>query len=358
MLTELAADPELVLALSESGERAWRMSAYRGAELLRYDLAHHPSGDLTWDGDGILQATGEAHIVDSGESLVPRGFLDPLAPAGQELLLEYIVRGADQEWVIPCGKMPIADVPDMQEYRRRFPTAYLSLGYHVRLILRDRFDTIRASDFLHPEAPLSTTSTWDEIRRLSPFPIVPTLADQPIPASLVYGDSRMDAITQLARNLGGVPHLTREGYLSVLTISGVIEMSDSMSNRLYNAVRVRTTVGENTILAIAQITDEAHPLYVGGPFGVRTYGFSSPLITDQAAADATAATVLARVSSQHAKTVKVRTLPNPLIELGDFIAATDLSTERTVTGEVVGIRMSFDATAAMVLTMRVAEVTS
>lgn len=361
---------DLLVALTESGERAWRYSAYYGDDLTRFDIPWDASGSHNWNGDSQVQQTGTVHLGNSGDdNLVPTTLTDPLAPAGQELLVEYIVRGGGQEWAIPCGVLPIADVPDMVEKHRRAAAADLVLGYTVELALRDRFDVIRAAEFLQPEAPIAGNTTWGEIRRLSPFPIEPTLGDAALPAALTYGNSRLDAITTLMRNLGGVPHLTRQGTLTaraadpwltetvpVFALDGVIDMSNSMSNRLYNAVSVSATVGDSTILAVAQITDPTHPLWVGGPFGTRTYRYSSPLIDTQPKADAAAATILSRVSTQHAKTVDVLTLPNPLLELGDYGTATDHETGRTVHGEIVSMRMGGDPRAAMSVGLRVAEV--
>lgn len=368
----LAASTDLQNALTDSGGRRWRVSAYRGADLLLYDIPTQPFGDITLDGTGSVQASGTINFADggTGESLVPDSLTDPLAPAGQELLVEYVVDTGTEEWATPVGKFPITSVPDMDEYRRRFASRLIILQSTVVASIRDRFDTIQRSEFLQPESPKST-STWAEIQRLSPIPIVRNLPDVLLPSGLAYTDSRADALTTLIANLGAaVPSITRQGYLTArltdrwltatvpdFEIVGVVHLGRSMTNNLFNAVRVRTVIGDNTILSIKTIDDPRDPLYVGGPFGVRTYGYSSPLITDQASADAAATTILNRVSTQHQRKVVVECLPNPLIELGDWGTATDDVSGLTVSGEVSRMSFSLDPLATMKLELTGAEVT-
>ncbi len=78
-------------------------------------------------------------------------------------------------------------------------------GWSAELSVTDRFDAF--DDTLDDPNPRSGNTTWQEIQRLSPIPIEQSVPDQQLPGGLSY-DGRLNAITQLASNLGGVPHLT------------------------------------------------------------------------------------------------------------------------------------------------------
>lgn len=380
MLTELA-DPDLLAVLADTHVATYRAQAFYGEDLSLPDgVPLAGEGSIRFDADAQIQTSGTAYVARDalGEtSLVPRLKTDPLAPYGQEITIDRIIRSGENEWAIPLGRFPIAGIPDMREHFARVGSgAELErrlLAYELQLKLRDRFEWIRGADFLRPEAPRAGFSTWEEIQRISPIPIVGSLPDQTIPASLAYTDSRYDAIVTLMDNLGGEPHLLRDGSLTarvkdawltetvpVFEITGTIDVSEDMSaDDVYNAVRVRASVGDNLILGIAQITAE-HPLKVGGPFNggaAKVYGYGSPLIVDQSMADATATTILARVSTQHARRVKIVTLPNPLLELGDYGTAIDYRTGRSYSGSIASMDFSLNPLDDMVVELIVAEET-
>jgi len=275
----------------------------------------------------------------------------------------------DAEFVTPVGQFRITEVTSAKTFFANFPSVLAGAGWLVELSLADRFEQIQADEFLYPEAPQQISSTWGEIQRLSPIPIVvaAALPDRVIPAGLAYPDSRLEAITMLMANLGGVPALTRAGALTgrvkdawltatapVFVIDGVIEMDDSFSNEVYNAVVVKSSAGENSLVAVRQITDRGNPLNVTD-MGRRTYRFSSPLLTNQNAINEAADTVLARVSTRLSKTVKVTCLPFPHLDLGDFIQVNDPESGRVVLGEIASISAPFDALGSMSLELVAAE---
>ncbi|MCS5487369.1 hypothetical protein NY588_09540 [Curtobacterium flaccumfaciens pv. beticola] len=326
-------------------------------------------GSLSFNGSGETQASGSVFLArDGGDSLVPKLMTDPLAPFGQELALAYRVQSGGQTWDIPLGRYRIKEIPRAQEYFRRFPAlgetgSPVQVGWAAELSITDRFDAF--DDALDDPNPRSGNTTWQEIQRLSPIPIVQSVPDQRVPGGLSY-DGRLNAITQLASNLGGVPHLTRAGALSVrpkdvwltatdpvLVIDGVIDLADGMSNALYNRVKV-TNGNDASILRVAQIDDDANPLAVTRPIGMRTYSYSSPLMDTNAKAAEAARTILARVSTQQSRTAKVTALPHPEIELGDFIEIRDPVSGRSLRGEVSSMSFSMDATASMSIDLIVA----
>lgn len=369
MVLDLGAD--YLNAIEQSGVRRIDVTAFYGSDQTipgpKYPtLPTVPittDGQLEFDGSAQSQASGSIYLRRDGDvSLVPKAFTDPLAPFGQEVALRYHLEFGGQSWDVPLGRYRIKAVPKAQEYFRRFPSMAKVVGWEAELSITDLFD--RFDNELDSPAP-QTGSTWDEVARLSPIPIIRSLPDQDIPTGLTY-QGRLDAITQLLSNLGGEPHLTRAGVLTartkdgwltatetVATVRGTLTLTDGMSNALYNRVKV-TNPNDADIIQVAQIDDPANPLSVTSPLGPRTYAYSSPLMDTTTKAAKAAQTVLARVSTQQSRTVEVTCLPRPDLELGDFIEVIDEAADRTVRGEVGRMSFSNDATATMSLSLTVA----
>lgn len=364
----LALDDDLRKALEDNHEPSYVAQAFYGSDLTEADVPLSISGSLSFSGDAVMQATGTVHVRKDGDrSLVPHDDTDSLAPTGQELAIARVVTVGETSWQIPLGRFRIEEVPDMREFFRLWPSQKEVVGWECELKLTDRFDIIDADDFLVADAPVPGNTTWAEIARLSPLPIVRSLPDKAVPPALTY-KSRMEAITDLMANIGGVPHMTRDGSLTarrkdawltatvpVFTLDGVIEVSNGMTNKRYNAVVSRSSGGSNDIVAVREITDPASPIRVKGPLGRRTYEHSSPLIETQAQADADAETTLRRVSARQAKTVKITCLPRPDLELGDFGMAIDRVARRRFLGEVTEMEFSLDPHEDMSVTLIVSE---
>lgn len=104
--------------------------------------------------------------------------------------------------------------------------------------------------------------------------------------------------------------------------SGVLVSYDKDYSRagIYNAVVV---IGENretgeTWRSVARDTGLTSPTQYGGPFGKVPRFYYSPLIRSQAAADATAASLL--VSSLSRKSgINFAAIPNPAVQVGDVV---------------------------------------
>jgi hypothetical protein len=317
------------------------------------------SGSITWDAGQQQQAQGNCFLAANGADLVPETKTDPLAPFGQELQIVRRVHYAGASWDIPGGRFRIGEVPSAKD-------SYSIMGWSAQLNLVDLFDKIKAADFLSVASPSQTASTWDEIAKLSPLPVVRSLADAPIPAGVTF-QGRLDAITKLIANLGGEPALTRSGSLTarpannyltatetVARVKGVVSVDAGMSNDLFNSISV-TNPNDATILGLARITDTLNPLSVTGPLGERTKSFSDPLMDKQTKADAAAATYLARLSTVQARVVKVTCLPRWDLELGDYIDVEDQASTDVWTGEVRRMEWPLDPTALMTFELTVAD---
>lgn len=353
-------------ALEDSHIAGYRVSAFYGPDQTEADVPVTADGSLTFSASGQIQASGKVFLARDGESMVPTLRTDSLAPFGQELQIDRTVTVGDQTWTIPLGRFRITRVPSAKEYFRRFPSQARVVGWAVQLDLKDRFDLLLGDDFLAATGPTPGATTWDELRRISSIPVLPSLPDKALPSGIVY-ESRMKAIEALMAHLGGVPHLTRQGALTArkadtwltetvpkFTIKGVIDIDDGLSNDLYNSVVV-TTNADPSIVGRAEITAPSDPLAVTSPLGRRVYRAQNPLVTSQEQADATAATMLARLSTRQAKVAKVTCLPRPDIELGDFGQVVDPESGRTILGEVSELSFSMDPFAPMTLSLIVAE---
>lgn len=372
----LVLDDDVREALEQSHIGGWRASAFYGATMTIPEVPLDREGSLSYSGDQQIQAKGSVGLARDYASMVPKSRTDPLAPFGQELLIERTVTLGSRTWGIPMGRFRITEVPSSKEYFRRHPnmdpsnpnnSPALVVGWAVKLTLADRFESIIADDFLVTEGPLPGNTVWAELQRLSKGPIQASLPDASIPAGVVY-QSRIDAIQKLMAAIGGVPHLTRQGVLTarladpwltatvpVFTVRGTIDMDDSWSMDLYNQVQVKSSSGGNELSAFRRITDPTNPLSVDRPIGGRTYKFSSPLLDTQAKVNAAADTVLKRVSGRQSRMVKVTCLPRPDIELGDFGLVVDDVSGREVLGEVASMNFSLNPTAPMTLDMIAAE---
>jgi hypothetical protein len=370
----LKLDPDLIELLQVSHAAEIRATAFYDGELVG-PVPITQDGSLRYSADQVVQCAGSVFLARDSASMVPRSKADTLAPFGQEVRIDRVDRKGSAEWVTTLGQLRIQKVPSMREYFRRYPSLTQVTGWSAQLDLQDRFAQIAADDFLYPESPKPGNSTWREIQRLSPVPIViaGSLPDRAVPSSLTaYPKSRMETLTALFSNLGAYPHMTRFGALTgrakdvwmtattpVFTIDGVIDMDDSMTGDLFNAVKVSSSAGANGLFAVRQITDPGNPLRVNGPFGRRVFTQSSPLYESQADVDHAADTLLRRVSTRQVKTVKVTCLPQPHLELGDYIAARQKAEDgtvlRTVSGEITTISAPLDATASWTLELIMAE---
>ncbi|WP_066038651.1 hypothetical protein [Herbiconiux solani] len=370
-------DPELVDLLQTSHKAEYRAYAfYDGQSRGEVPLAER-GGTLNFNGDQVIQCSGNVFLAKDSDSLIPKGKGDVLAPYGQEVRIDRIDRKGNQEWATTIGQLRIEKVPSMREYFKFYPSRAQVIGWSAQIDLQDRFAKIEGNDFVYPDYPRpeSLGSTWKEIQRVAEMPIVVSdlLPDQTIPSSLTaYDDKRMNTLTTLFANLGGVPHMTRLGTLTgrpkdtwltatepVFTFEGVIDMDDSLTSELYNCVKVSSSVGGNDMFVVREILDPGDPLRVTGPYGRRVYKISSPLWdTQQKLADA-ADSILARVSTRQSKIVKITALPQPHLELGDYVRAQEKAggiITREVDGEITKITAPLTPTSAWTYELAAAEI--
>lgn len=399
--------------------RVFGVASYQGSSV---ELQVEPAGSVSFQGDSVVQAAASIHVFGYGDSLVPRLRTDFLAPYGQEVALfrEVIARNGSVVATVPLGvyrvtgnggaRETVRVPPDTSVGQLRFlevetglyapPSEWGTssdglyevadlvedppgsglylfdqfstvrppvqvLDWELDVDLADRFRMIERSNLLDPKSPVRGNSVYDELRRLSPVPVQESLPDDVVPRSMVYED-RISAIRALAELLGGVPHMTRQGVLTVrpkdawltnvdpvFDISGTVTWEDGMSDEFYNYVRAASN--DDRFVAYAQLNDDSDPLSVNRA-GRSTYSHSSPAYTTKAKAQAGANTILKRLLNRRSRQVTVSCTPDALLlELGDVGWMRDPNQGRAVLGEVSGIRVSFDPTQPVEVDLIVAE---
>lgn len=223
---------------------------------------------------------------------------------------------------------------------------------------------VDAERFLAPESPAGSATCIGEIGRLlsgiMPIGSTAGVTDRGVPSSVVYNDSRADAVKSLADALNAdirvsphglldlVPKTTGasvwtidvapgRGYPGALVDANTVLSAEDLPNAARSTGSDPTTnlpiVGMafegGNALKYGQMT-EGGSLRFGGPHGRIPVFHDSPLITTQSQANADALTVLQTAQSKRAQTLNVTCVPNPAIQLLDYV------TLRTPAGDLVG----------------------
>lgn len=321
--------------------------------------------ELREDGDAKIQQSGSLTIVwtdEFAQSISPTEVGSVLAPFGSIIHLSSIVSTKEgfSERVL-LGQYEITDVPLMVDEDMLFQGQLVTISSTVRIEFKERLAGVEFDRFDVPFQPSSLASTYDELGRIAQLPITRTLPDAPISRSVVYEESRLDAVYDLSEQLGGIPHMTAHGTLSQRPKDwgapvddlrrgdrgSVVKIGRALSaSGVYNRVAVRGKTDDQTaILATAQITDGAlrvaNPDGSRSPFGRRTRFLSSEYVVTNDQAQGWANSELPRSSSIRAAIVPVVEIYNPLRERGDVVTLHRARDE--VLARVVTVDRSADA---------------
>ena len=333
-------------------------------------LADVPLGGVRFQEDAAakIQQSGSCTITwvdDFGASMSPQQIGDVFAPFGSELHLYSNVTAGKFSERVPMGVFRITGVPSAQDQTMFFRKQLITTSSVIELEFAERLARTDIERFDLPGGPSQTLSTWLELQRLTGFQVTKNVADAPVTGSLTYEDSRLDSVYDLAKILGGAPHMLSDGSLSIRpdawgTVVDSLTRKDSLvkvgqsmtAERTYNKVVVRSPDTSNqVVLATAEITSgplrTVNPDGSPSPYGVVPYFAAIPSITDTAAAQVYANSLLPDVSTLQAVRVPVTELINPLRERGDVI--TIERPTRTLTGRVVSIDRSDKATQQLVV---------
>lgn len=349
--------------------RFYGLAQYQARQV---ELQLDTDGDVSFTSSKGVQSDASILVVGQGESLVPRSRTDMLAPYGQEVSLfwEVQLRG-DQTFTIQMGVFRITDNDGGTENIRRtvsrgneYPPVVVS--WQVGVELADRFRMLDRAKLVDPKSPQST-SMWAELQRLALFPLLESLPDAAVPASMAY-DERLSAVWDLAALANGVPALTRQGALTLrlqdrwltetvpdFTIEGAIEFGKKQSDNFYNYVWAHSD--DNEFSAFAILSDDSDPRSVNRA-GPVTYEHSSPAYTTVAAAQAGANTILHRLLNRRSEIVTAVCGPQAMVlEVGDFGLIKDPRQGRQALGEVSAITVPNDPTSPVTVELIVAEET-
>lgn len=339
---------------------------------LRHQSLPITSPQFGEDADGDVQQTGSVSVVwqdDFGSSITPQVITDPLAPYGAELQIWSVIEAGNFRERVEYGWFPITDVPQARDQRFLHRGVWFTEGSLVDLELKERLAPISEETFDVPTAPDSLGSAWAEIARICGYPISRTVDDTSIPRSVMYDESKLEALYDLmGAVLLAAPHMTADGalaarptvwpdYQDTIYQEQIESVGSYMSSAdVKNRVVVRAGSGEDaTVLAVREIT--SGPLRVrnadGGPspFRARTRYLSSQYVTTKTQAGPWADAELAQVSTPRARALPVVEAFNPLRERGDVVRVE--RDDRWLIGRVATIARTNAATQA--LTVEVGE---
>lgn len=311
------------------------------------------SPSVKGDSSAQIELSGRLGVVWSdplGVDVEPFEPGDPFSPFGYRVVLFVIVRAGELESRQQIADLTITEVPSVDGEPFVWGETRIYAGQRVDLVVKDRMVEVQRDRFTKLEQPASLASAWGEIARLTGFPLTRTLPDVPVTKAVVYEESRVDAVQQLAALIGGAAFMEWDGTLSVrpstpgppvtelvLGESGtIVQLGSSLSaDGVYNGVVIR---GEDDAQEqiLAEVWRASGPLRATPAGGERTpfhrvpYFYSSPFITTSAQAAAYAPTLLERVSSPRAATLQVTCVMNPLLQVGDVVTVRDGRFEWTV----------------------------
>lgn len=316
------------------------------------------SGSVTVDGSRTIAGSASLVAAKEDDSLIPQRWDAPLAPWGSQIQIRAGVKFGPATEQVSLGWYRI-DSTEPREWWVKYqknpakaPT-WVCRGMQVQVESSDRMSLLEDARFLAPEAPASTSSVLNEIRRLArdlvPVADWTTKADGPIPASVAYQTSRVQAIQDLADVMGYTARINPNGALdlvdktpssvSVWTVDiaagdivdwgGKLDRSD-----LYNGV-ISTGQGPDGVPVQGAQVESTGPLRWDGPLGRIPYGHSSPLLTTNDAAQADAETLLDRLIRERVAPVTVTCTANPALEWGDTV--TLVLPRKTLVGTVKSI---------------------
>lgn len=348
-------------ALQGSVSPQLRIDAWYDGEIVKSDLTV-TSASLVMDGTRALVGSATVVATDPDGEIIPTSWDSPLAPFGSELHIRQGIRTGSTavEWV-SLGWYRIEECdPDetwAAYYDRTYPARaprWVPRGVDVTVQAADRMARLDDARFLAPEAPVSLDSVQAEIVRLSrdivPIADLSAFSDSPIPASVAYQSSRVQALQDLAGVLDKVVRINPHGALTLAPKSPsgsavwTVEIGRNghitgwnrklSRSQLYNAV-VSSGTTEEGVAVQAVATEPDGPLRWDGPFGRVPYGHSSPLITSEDSAGADAQTRLNRLIRERVVPITVSCTTNPALEVDDIVTLT--LPDATLTGPVVVI---------------------
>lgn len=323
---------------------------------------------FTGDLDAEVKTSGRLDVVyqgDFADSLTPHEFSDTLAPFGQIVQPYLTIRAGNFKERIPLGAYRIMKPEGYDQHLNR-GDRQLVVGSTVKLTLLDKFHGVRKAKFRSLEQPKDLGSAWAELARVTRLPVTRTVPDVPIPSTLVYDRSRLEAAQLLAAVLGGRAVMLADATVGVVPDTPGVVVADlqigeggvilDVGNSMSSDEIPNVVYGDfedaagNPIHVEASITYGA--LAVDGPYGENVVEFPSDqkqLYKSRDTCQAAVEAYLAKVSAPTTYDVEVSTLLDPRLELGDVVTVQRV--DRILTGRVK--KYTFGQDAPMSLTLEV-----
>jgi hypothetical protein len=309
---------------------------------------------MDWDGTRQVQNL-TLTIADPTGKLSPWLFEDPLGVGGTRLQVTYQVGGAgvvNMGWYRVTQSAPTERwtpylIDNLGQVNPGTPipkdkTLILSLGGStVQVTGQDLAVEVANNRLLAPDSPQGASPTiLSELARLLDgiVPVVTygTVTDRSVNKTLIYQDDRLNAVQDLCKRITCDYRMNGDGQFEVYpitkqspvwTIAGgpegvLVEVDRNQDlNGLYNVfVADGTTTANNQqtpIRGIARI--DGGPMRAGGPHGTYPVFYSSTMLTTQAQCDAYAATMRDTQIKGLTTDLKVKCLPHPALQVGDWV---------------------------------------
>lgn len=320
----------------ESGKRKTVADVYYDNALIATDLAVS-EGSIKVDLDGQVRRSGSVTIADP--RLVP-SFSKVLSPQGAEIVIRQgVVYPNGTEELIPLGRFhaelaswrELENISTIQLYDRSKGLASSKLSGLLSRSGKSATEVIiEILEWYYPElAPLDPVAVFAE-----------GLAFYRLPGGQVFDQGNYwDAISDLARNMGGRLYFDVEGQPKVslidnlssisnpvLTIDsgelGILEEAEHSlsSEEIFNAVTVVGATPENGVAVSATVynLDPSSPLRYGGPFGKRIDSITDSALTELSQCYRRANLELAKYTGLSYST-DFTAVPNPALDVDDFV---------------------------------------
>lgn len=330
---------------------SWLGSEYLGAVPVE-------DGSVSWDAGQQVQGSLSLSVPRVGAAgnedwrdWDPTDPTHPLACFGQVLHVSLTIGSliSSAWWTVPLGRFLITSVEPG-------PST-------VRVTGKSLLQRLEEDRLTEPMAPDPAGSMASELRRLvgsrMGLIIDPALRDYPCP-SMTWGESRIDAVYEIARSW---PAVVREGGDGILYVSPptpdptsrpelrlsdgaegtVVGVAASVSrDKIYNRVVARGQSSDEGSPSFQAVADQlSGPMRVDGPYGVVPRFFSSPLITSVAQAKSTAEAMLADAVRKKV-TVPVEHAPDPRIRLDAHVEVETRPVEGTPGRTVWGVVAAYE----------------
>ena len=368
-----------------SGDRL-EVHAWRGGALVAENLPVSAWG-VSWDAGRDVQGQASFTFADPDGVLAPWGMGDALGAGGSRLQVTWVsglsgirvplgwwrIREADPEeaWRVvrsgfraASGIWPSEDVypseetwPELVQPRREGSVVRVAGGGLVSVRADEETATV-ALERLDGEQARAATVIAEVGRLLSGICAVVNrygVLDGPVPASLVYGESRLDAVRDLLATLDATYRMGPDGSLEIVPRGGVGPVWTLAGGEDGVLVRVRrrlsdegvfngvTSLGETPegLPLVGRAVVKGGPLVWGGPYGRVPMFHRSPSQSQLGVAQ-DAATLLANRLQRGEVDLSVTCLTHPGVQMNDRVTVVAASTagDQALEGRVVGMGMT------------------